>query len=130
MAGVGVAFKLVLALAIKLGLNTNQCFNKYIDIVAIGTIADVVSLTSENRIIVNKGIAALQNTTRPGVKALLEVSGALSKPITPVTVGFSLAPRLNAAGRLSSATTSVELLLEKDYSKAMEIALSLDEENK
>lgn len=130
LAGVGVAFKLVLALAIKLGLNTNQCFNKYIDIVAIGTIADVVSLTSENRIIVNKGIAALQNSTRPGVKALLEVSGALSKPITPVTVGFSLAPRLNAAGRLSCATTSVELLLEKDYSKAMEIAISLDEENK
>ncbi len=130
LAGVGVAFKLVLALAIKLGINTNECFNRYIDIVAIGTIADVVSLTGENRIIVNRGIMAIANSPRPGVRALLEVSGALNKPITPITVGFSLAPRLNAAGRLSSATTSVELLLEKDYSKALEIAKALDDENK
>ncbi len=130
LAGVGVAFKLVLALAIKLGISTNECFNRYIDIVAIGTIADVVSLTGENRIIVNKGLMAIARSPRPGVRALLEVSGALNKPITPITIGFSLAPRLNAAGRLSSATTSVELLLEKDYSKALEIAKALDDENK
>ncbi len=130
LAGVGVAFKLVLALAIKLGINTNECFNRYIDIVAIGTIADVVSLTGENRIIVNKGIMAIARSARPGIRALLEVSGALNKPITPITIGFSLAPRLNAAGRLSSATTSVELLLENNYSKALEIAKALDDENK
>ncbi len=130
LAGVGVAFKLVLALAIKLGINTNECFNRYVDIVAIGTIADVVSLTGENRIFVNKGLIAIQNSPRPGVRALLEVSGALNKGVTPITIGFSIAPRLNAAGRLSNATTSVELLLEKNYSKALEIANSLDEENK
>lgn len=130
LAGVGVAFKLVLALAVRLGLNTTQCFDKYIDIAAIGTIADVVSLTGENRIIVSKGLAALQNPTRPGIRALLEVSGALSKPVTTATVGFAIAPRLNAAGRISNATSSVELLLEKDYTKALEIAHMLDEENK
>ncbi len=130
LAGVGVAFKLVLALAIKLGINTNDCFNRYIDIVAIGTIADVVSLTGENRIFVNRGLMAIEHSPRPGIRALLEVSGTLSKPVTPITIGFSIAPRLNAAGRLSSATTSVELLLEKNYSKALEIARALDDENK
>lgn len=130
LAGVGVAFKLMLALAIRLNLNTTEYFDKYADLATIGTIADVVSLTGENRIIVNHGLLKLQKPSRPGIRALLEISGSLSKPVTATTIGFAVAPRMNAAGRLSSATTSVELLLEKDYNKALEIATELNEENK
>ena len=130
LAGVGVAFKLMLAVAIKLGLNTTEYFDKYVDLATIGTIADVVSLTGENRIIVNRGLLKLQNPTRPGIRALMEISGTLSKPVTTTTIGFAIAPRMNAAGRISSATTSVELMLEKDYQKALEIARELDNENK
>ena len=130
LAGVGVAFKLVLALAIRLGLNTNECFNRYIDLAAIGTIADVVDLRGENRIIVDKGLKAVENTKRAGIRAIMEISGADKKPLSAGTVAFAIAPRLNAAGRLGTATTAVELLLSKDIDEARRIALSLDEENK
>lgn len=128
-AGVGVAFKLVLALAMALKLNTTQCFMKYIDIVTIGTIADVVPLIDENRIIVDKGIGAIRNSQRPGIRALLSVSGADKRPVTASSIAFTLAPRLNAAGRVGNATTGVELLLANDYSEALKIAKELDEEN-
>ena len=129
LAGVGVAFKLVLALAMKLKMNTTQCFHQYIDIVTLGTIADVVPLVDENRIMVDKGIKALKTSTRPGIRALLEVSGADKRPITASSVAFTLAPRLNAAGRLSTASTGVELLLSKSMEEAVEIAKKLDNEN-
>ena len=129
LAGAGVAFKLILAMAILLKMNTTQCFYKYIDLAAIGTIADIVSLTDENRVIADKGVAALQNPERPGVKALIKVSGADKRPFTATSVAFSLAPRINAAGRLGNASLAVELLLEKDESKALEAAEHLDAEN-
>lgn len=130
LAGVGVAFKLVLALAIKLGLSTGQVFNRYVELAAIGTIADVVPLKDENRIIVDKGLELLQNPTRPGLRALLEVAGVADKKVTAGTIAFSVAPRMNAAGRLGTAVTSVELLLTNDETEAMEIANELDRENK
>jgi single-stranded-DNA-specific exonuclease len=130
LAGVGVAFKLVLALAIALGINTTECFNRYVDIVTIGTVADVVPLLDENRIIVDKGIKALQNPTRAGIKALMEVSGANNRLMSASTIAFALAPRLNAAGRLGSAKTAVELLLTHDETEARKIALELDAANK
>lgn len=130
LAGVGVAFKLVLALAIALGLNTTECFKRYIDIVTIGTIADVVPLLSENRIIVDKGLKALQKPFRPGLTAIMDVSGAMNKPMNASTIAFSIAPRLNAAGRLGSAKTAVELLLTHNADEAWEIARELDAENK
>ena len=128
-AGVGVAFKLVLALAMALKMNTTGCFMKYIDIVTIGTIADVVPLTDENRVIVDKGISAIRNTSRPGIRGLLKVSGADKRPITASSIAFTIAPRLNAAGRLSSASTAVELLLTSNEEEALKIATELDEEN-
>ena len=128
-AGVGVAFKLVLALAMALKMNTTGCFMKYIDIVTIGTIADVVPLTDENRVIVDKGISAIRNSSRPGIRALLKVSGADKRPITASSIAFTIAPRLNAAGRLSSASTAVELLLTSNEEEALKIATELDEEN-
>lgn len=130
LAGVGVAFKLVLALSMHMGMNTGEVFDRYVELAAIGTIADVVPLTSENRVIVEKGLAILQNPTRCGIKALLEVAGVEDKKVTPATVAFALAPRINAAGRLSTATTAVELLLSTDKKRATEIAKELDASNK
>lgn len=130
LAGVGVAFKLILALAMKLGLNTSEYFDRYVDLAAIGTIADVVPLVNENRVIVEKGLNALQTPHRPGINALLEAAGVADKKINAGTVAFALAPRLNAAGRLGTAVTAVELLLTKDTEKAREIAAELDRENK
>jgi single-stranded-DNA-specific exonuclease len=130
LAGVGVAFKLILALAVKNGLNTRAVFDKYVDIATLGTIADVVPLVGENRIIVDKGLKLLQNPQRKGLNAIMEVAGVLGKEVTASTVAFAIAPRLNAAGRLGTATTAVELLLTKDEGRAREIALALDAENK
>lgn len=130
LAGVGVAFKLALALAVGRKMNTKQVFEKYIDLAALGTVADVVPLLGENRIIVDKGLSALQNPVRTGLKAIMEVAGVLGKPVTAQTIAFAIAPRLNAAGRLGTATTAVDLLLTKDEARAREIALDLDAENR
>lgn len=129
LAGVGVAFKLVLALALKLGLNTGEVFDKYCDLAAIGTIADVVPLVDENRIIVEKGLQQLQDSSRPGIRGLLSVAKVDTKKINASTVAFALAPRMNAAGRLGTAVTAVELLLTKDTAEAERIADELDKEN-
>ena len=130
LAGVGVAFKLVLALAVSRSMNTKEVFEGYIDLAALGTVADVVPLQGENRIIVDKGLTALKNPTRIGIRAIMEVAGVMDKPVTAQTIAFAIAPRLNAAGRLGTATTAVELLLTKDEVRAREIALDLDAENK
>ena len=129
LAGVGVAFKLVLALALKLGLSTGKCFDKYCDLAAIGTIADVVPLVDENRIIVEKGLAQLQTPVRPGIRELLAVAKVDNKKINASTMAFALAPRMNAAGRLGTAVTAVELLLTKDSAEAKRIAEELNMEN-
>ncbi|MBQ8301448.1 MAG: single-stranded-DNA-specific exonuclease RecJ [Clostridia bacterium] len=130
LAGVGVAFKLILALAMENGMSTKEVFAKYVDIATLGTIADVVPLLGENRIITDKGLKVLQNPRRIGLRALMEVAGVLGKPMNASTIAFAIAPRLNAAGRLGTATTAVELLLTKDENRAREIALNLDSENK
>lgn len=130
LAGVGVAFKLALAVAVSRNLKSKDIFEKYIDIAALGTVADVVPLISENRVIVDRGLKALQNPQRVGLKAIMEVAGVLDKEVNTATVGFAIAPRLNAAGRLGRATTAVELLLSTDENKARQIALTLDSENK
>ena len=130
LAGVGVAFKLVLALTMEMKGNTREIFDRYAELAAIGTIADVVPLVDENRVIADKGLAILDKTRREGLKAVLRVAGADKRPITTSTVAFGIAPRMNAAGRLGSAETSVELLLTDDPVRAEEIAADLDRENK
>lgn len=129
LCGAGVAFKLILAVTMAMGKSTAECFNRYIDLVAIGTVADVVPLIGENRIFVDRGLRLLQNPSRPGIRALLEVAGART-PITVSSIGFALAPRLNASGRLYSASIGVELLLCEDYNKALETAKKLDSANR
>lgn len=128
LAGVGVAFKLVLALAIRLGLNTKEVFMKYVDMVALGTIADVVPLIDENRVIADKGINAIENTDNKGIRALMEVASG-GKGIDANSVAFFASPRLNAAGRLENAAVSVELMICDDDKRAMEIAEHLDSLN-
>lgn len=130
LAGVGVSFKLILAIALTLGLNAREYFDKYIDIVAIGTVADVVSLTDENRIFVANGIKSIQNTQNPGLRALFQTAGITGKPITAGIISFSVAPRINAAGRVGSANTAVELLVTNSEERAHEIALALEDENR
>lgn len=130
LAGVGVAFKLALALAMRLGIRTGPVFDRYADIAAIGTIADVVPLIDENRIIVDKGLKLLQAPKRPGLRELLEIAGMSNKKVAASTVAFALAPRMNAAGRLGTAVTAVELLLTREETRAREIAAELDRENR
>ena len=130
LAGVGVAFKLALAVAMKLGKNTGDCFDRFCDLAAIGTIADVVPLSGENRIIVQKGLDAMSNPSRCGVKALLEVAGVGDKKVTTGTIAFAVAPRINAAGRLGNAKVAAELLLTTNMDDARRIASELDALNK
>lgn len=130
LAGVGVAFKLILALAVKNKLNTTEIFKKYADVAALGTVADVVPLLGENRIIVDKGLKLMQNPARAGLRAIMEVADVLGKKVTSSTIAYAIAPRLNAAGRLGNASKAVELLLTDDINRAREIASALDEENK
>lgn len=134
LAGVGVAFNLMVALRGRLreagafagGDEPN--LREYLDLVALGTIADVVPLTEENRIFVKYGLRELSTSARPGVKALKEVAGVTGS-VSCGAVGFRLAPRLNAAGRLEDAARGVELLLETDPSRAAAIAAELDASN-
>lgn len=126
LAGVGVAYKLLYALS---GCD-KKIMEKYSGAAAIGTIADMVSLQGENRFIASYGLDRLKSTENTGLLSLMEVSGIEKTHITSSNISFGIAPRLNAAGRIASASLSVELFLEKDKIKAMEIASKLDEDNK
>ncbi|ADQ04131.1 single-stranded-DNA-specific exonuclease RecJ [Caldicellulosiruptor owensensis OL] len=128
LAGVGVAFKLLHALKSS-GINLK--LSEYLDVVAIGTIADVMPLVDENRVLAKFGLKILKNTKNVGLKKLIEVAGLSSKEeLKPYDVSFIIGPRLNAAGRISDANLAVSLLLEKDAIKAESIAKRLDEENR
>ncbi|MBQ3261970.1 MAG: single-stranded-DNA-specific exonuclease RecJ [Oscillospiraceae bacterium] len=126
LAGVGVAFKLVCALE---GSHKNV-LPTYGDLAAIGTVADVMPLTGENRFLVSYGLALLQRDPRPGLRALLTECGALEKEITATTVGFTLAPRINAAGRLGQTSVALRLLLTRDDLEADRLAAQLCELNR
>ena len=126
LAGAGVAFKLVLAMAIKLGMSTKEVFAEYVELAAIGTIADVVPLVDENRVIAEKGIKSLSNTKNKGIKALLASVIGDGKEIDSTAVAFFLAPRLNAAGRMDNAGIAVELLISENDDDAEKICAELD----
>ena len=129
LAGVGVVFKLLCALE----GDSEKIFEEYADIVAIGTVADVMPITDENRLIVDKGLKRLAVTDRVGLRALMDCTGVPTvdgkKKVYTSTVGYVLAPRLNAAGRIASARKSLDLLLETDYEKAQYLANELCEIN-
>ena len=125
-AGVGVAFKLVCALSDK---TTDELLDLYSDLVTIGTIGDIVSLTGENRAIVKHGLKILNKTTRPGVKALKQIAGVDGKEINASTVAFSLVPRINAIGRISSAEEAFRLLISEEEGNALFYAQTVDSSN-
>jgi len=127
LAGVGVAFKLCQALWQHYDCVDNQF--DYLDIVAVGTIADIVPLTGENRVLVKLGLERLKTSDNIGLQALLSVCGLTGKPVNSGSVGFVIAPRLNAAGRVSQATVAVELLLTDNADRARQLAMLLDAEN-
>ncbi|NLC77843.1 MAG: single-stranded-DNA-specific exonuclease RecJ, partial [Clostridia bacterium] len=128
LAGVGVAFKLVQALASQLGLTSGKQFD-YLDLVALGTIADVVPLVKDNRLLVKYGLIRLRNSRRPGIQALCETASINQEQVTAGQIAFLLAPRLNAAGRMDSPFTALDLLLTDSVQKARELAFRLQELN-
>mgnify|MGYP005792009667 FL=1 len=126
LAGVGVVFKLIQAISIKLGLEEKE-YLKYLDIVCIGTISDIVPLVDENRVIAKLGLKLIAQTRNIGLKALLEVIGF--KNIDSTTISFGVAPRINACGRMGDEQVALDLFLEKDYDKAKKLAIKLNEYN-
>ena len=134
LCGVGLVFKLLTALRASMrqvGMLRERLPNlkRHLDLVALGTIADVTPIRGENRVIVHHGLQELTQTLKPGLQALRQVSGRQGKAANVGEVGFQLAPRLNASGRLGSAAQSLELLMARDRAEAERLAGLLDEVN-
>jgi single-stranded-DNA-specific exonuclease len=132
LSGVGVAFKLCLGLVEELGLMREQFFRAYLDLAALGTVADVMPLVDENRIIVAHGLPLIPRTRKVGLAELYRVAMANGKdePLRAWHIGFRLGPRINAAGRIDDAALALDLLLQKDPAEARRIALELEAINK
>ena len=126
LAGVGVAFKVACAIE---DADPEELLDWYGDLVAVGTIADIMTLTGENRMIVSKGLELLQDSPRTGLRALIEAAGFADRQLTAESVSFGLAPRLNAAGRMDDATISLRLLLSEDEEEAAQLAAELENYN-
>ncbi|CUN60250.1 Single-stranded-DNA-specific exonuclease recJ [Faecalibacterium prausnitzii] len=126
LCGAGVAFKLCAALD---GCPPEEMLDYCGDLAAVGTVADVMPLTGENRTLVKAGLKLLQQTDRPGISALLEEVGLEGKPITAENVSYAIAPRINAAGRMDNAVTALQLVLCEDEERAEELAHKLNEIN-
>ena len=123
LCGAGVAFKLCAALD---GCPPEEMLDYCGDLAAVGTVADVMPLTGENRTLVKAGLRQLQQTDRPGLMALLEEVGLAGKPVTAENVSYAIAPRINAAGRMDSAVTALQLVLCEDEDRAAELAHRLN----
>ena len=123
MCGAGIALKLIAALD---GGDCTMALEQFGDLAAIATVADIVSLTGENRFLASYGIQLIENTDRPSLMALKEVCGLTDKPINSQSLGFGIAPRINAAGRFGSPKTAARLFLCEDYDDALVIAQELD----
>lgn len=124
-AGVGVAFKLICALC----GDSEQALSMFSDLVTIGTIGDIVSLTGENRVIVKKGLELLNEGAGSGIEQLKAAAGVDKKTITSTSVAFSIVPRINAIGRTGHASKALNLLLSEDCDEAAEIAREIDSSN-
>lgn len=126
LCGAGVALKLILALS---DCDYEELLDSFADIVAIGTVADIVSLTGENRFLVKKGLEVINSGTNIGISALREVAGVDMKDVDSTTIAFALSPRINALGRVSHAKKAVDLLTCDNFEKALEIAKEIDNAN-
>mgnify|MGYP002520937692 CR=1 FL=1 len=121
LAGVGVAFKLACAI----GGDVRQLLEEYCDFLCLGTVADVIPLTGENRTMVAAGLRALENPKRVGIAALMAECAVKRGAITAGTIGYTLAPRINAAGRMGQVDIATELFLTQDAARAVELAAQL-----
>jgi single-stranded-DNA-specific exonuclease len=127
LASVGLAFKLAHALLKRdRQLSERIDLREHLDLVAVGTVADVVPLIEENRILVKAGLERLSHTQKIGLRALMDMAG-VPDVVSPYHIGFRIAPRLNAAGRLADAMAALELLLTDDATRAKELATKLDD---
>ncbi|MCB5245763.1 MAG: single-stranded-DNA-specific exonuclease RecJ [Candidatus Cloacimonetes bacterium] len=129
LAGVGVAYKLLMAIYRIKGLETLENTLKYMDLVAVGTIADIVPLIGENRIFAHIGLQHLIEKKNLGLNALVQIAGLKSKVLDGSDIVFGLAPRINAAGRMGSASLAVELLISRDFEQSKELAESVERLN-
>ncbi len=128
LAGVGVALKLAQALLETAGRGSGA-WQEYLDLACLGTIADIVPVRGENRILVKHGLLRLANAKSPGIQALMEVSGIKKEELSPYDVGFGLAPRLNAAGRVGNPDLALRLLLTDNAGEARDLAGELNKYN-
>ena len=126
LAGVGVVFKVIQALSMRLGLDEKE-YLKYLDIVCIGTISDIVPLVDENRVIAKLGLKLVAQTRNIGLRALIEIIGF--KNIDSSSVSFGIAPRINACGRMGNEKLALDLFLCKDENEAKKLAVKLNEYN-
>lgn len=129
LAGVGIAYKLAQAMLERYPL-TDQCAEQWLDLVALGTIADLAKLEGENRVLVRHGLELMRQAARPGIQALAEVSRVNLSKLNASHIGFMLAPRLNAAGRMDSAKIAYDLLMADSVVEARPLASELDGQNK
>lgn len=129
LSGVGVAYKLAQAL-FQTKSGSIEYADQWLDLAAIGTVADVVPLLGENRLIVAKGITAIRFSKRVGLKSLISVAGFDQRKINTFDISFGLAPRLNAAGRLDSPQKALELLMTSDFARAGLLSQELDDLNR
>ena len=127
LAGVGVVFKLIQGLGIKLNLK-EESYLKYLDIVCLGTISDIVPLVDENRVITKLGLMLVEKTRNMGLKSIINSSGY--KKVDSSTISFGVAPRINACGRMGKAEEALDLLLSKDIYQVNDLTKKLNEHNK
>ena len=127
LAGVGVVFKLIQAISIRLGLEEKE-YLKYLDIVCIGTISDIVPLTDENRVIVKLGLKLVQQTRNLGLRSILQATGY--NKIDSIAISFGVAPRINACGRMGHQEEALNLFLSKDVNEVNELTQKLNAYNK
>jgi single-stranded-DNA-specific exonuclease len=126
LSGVGVAFKLAAALC----GSQEEVLEDYADMVCLGTVADVMTLQGENRVFVSRGLESLRRTRRPGIAALMKESGCAPEGLSASSIGFMLAPRINAAGRMGKIELATELFLTKDAERATYLARALCDLNR
>ncbi len=127
LAGVGVVFKLIQAIGMKMGLDEKE-YLKYLDIVCIGTVSDIVPLVDENRVIVKLGLKLVEQTKNLGLKSILQISGY--NKIDSTTISFGVAPRINACGRMGHQEEALKLFLSKNIDEVNELTQKLNEYNK
>lgn len=129
LAGVGVAFKVGEAVAALRGIAPHLYRPRFLDLVALGTVADNAPLVDENRAMARIGLASLSQTKKAGLRTLLAATGVISRPITAGVVSFNIAPRLNAVGRVDDAALGLELLMTSDGARAQELVALLERLN-